>query len=144
MSDVTHSLTTSFLRDAFNGTQFDFSSGTSDVYKCALYTSSASIDYSVTAYSATNEASGTGYTAGGETLTIATNPTVDGRAVYWTFSDVTWASSSITARYGLVYKSDGGSNPSVAVIDLGAEWTSSSSDFVIDMPAKVIKLSIGV
>jgi hypothetical protein len=144
MSDITHTLTTSFLRDAINGTQFDFSSGTSDVYKCALYTSSASLDYSTTAYSATNEASGAGYSAGGETLTISTNPTIDVRTVYWTFADVTWASSSITARYALIYKADGGSNPSVAVIDLGAEWTSSSSDFVVQMPARLLNLVAGV
>ncbi len=144
MSDVTHTVTTSFLKDAFNGTQFDFSSGTSDVYKCALYTSTASLDYSTTAYSATNEASGTGYSAGGETLTISTNPTIDGRTVYFTFDDVTWSSSTFTARYGLIYLSDGGSNPSVAVIDLGAEYTSAASNFVIQMPTRLIKLVAGV
>ena len=141
---TTHTLTVSFLQDAINGTQFDFSSGTADVYKCALYTASAALSYATTAYSSTNEASGTGYSAGGSTLTIATNPTIDSREVYLTFSDVTWSGSSITARYALVYKYDASANPSVCVIDLGDTWTSSSADFVISMPAKLIKLIAGV
>ena len=65
---------TSFKVALLNG-EMDFSSDTSQSFKIALYTSSATLDASTTAYSTTNEISGTGYTAGGNTLTIATNPT---------------------------------------------------------------------
>lgn len=141
---VSHTLTTSFIKDMLDGTVFDFSSGTSAVFKCALFETAAALDYTTTAYSSSNEASGTGYTAGGATLTIATNPTTDGRTVYLTFSDVTWAGSSITAQYGLIYLADGSGNPSVAVIDLGGPYTTSSADFVLDIPAKLIKFNVTV
>ena len=59
-------------------------------------------------------------TAGGNTLTIAANPTSSGTTAFLDFSDVTWSSSSITARSALIYKS-GGSNPAIAVIDFGAD-----------------------
>lgn len=140
---ASHSLTVSFLRDMVNGTTFDFSSGTSDVYKCALYTSAAALSYTTTAYSATNEASGTGYTAGGATLTVATNPTIDDRTVYWTFADPSWAGSSISAAYALVYKADGSGNPSVAVLDFGGTYTTSSGTFTVNMPARLLKFVVG-
>ena len=141
---LTHTITVSFLKDAINGTTFDFSSSTSDVYKLALFTVTAALDYTSTAYSATNEVSGTGYTAAGDTLTIGTNPTIDGITVYITFSDLTFSSLTVTGiRYGLIYKADGGSNPSVAVIDFGASFSPSSADFVVDMPTKLIKLIVG-
>lgn len=139
---ATHTLTTSFIKDAFNGTTFDFSSGTSDVYKCALFRTAAALDHTTTAYAASNEASGTGYTAGGATLSIATNPTVDGINVYWTFSDVTWSSSTITAQYGLIYLADGSGNPSVAVIDLEKEYSTAGADFVLEIPSRLIQLTV--
>lgn len=140
---ASHSLTVSFLRDMVNGTAFDFSSGTSDTYKCALYTSTAALSYTTTAYSATNEASGTGYTAGGATLTIATNPTIDGRVVYITFANPSWVGSSISARYGLIYKADGAGNPSVAVLDFERTYTTSSGTFTVNMPTKLIQFTVG-
>ena len=79
---------TSFKVALLNG-EMDFSSDTSQSFKIALYTSSATLNAETTAYSTTNEASGTGYTAGGNTLTIATNPTNDtsGTTAYLDFSD---------------------------------------------------------
>ena len=142
---VSHTLTTSFLQDAINGTQFDFSSSTSDIYNLALYTSSAALSYATTAYSTTNEVSGTGYTAGGSALTIATNPTVDGKVVYMTFSDFTFSSLTVSdIRYGLIYKADGSGNPSVSVIDFDATYSPSAANFVVDMPTRLLKLMVGV
>ena len=86
-----------------------------------------------TAYTTSNEVSGTGYTAGGNTLTIAANPTSSGTTAFLDFSDVTWSSSSITARSALIYKS-GGSNPAIAVIDFSFDKQTSSADFVIQFP----------
>jgi len=115
----------------------DFSSNTSQAFKIALYTSDATLTANTTVYSVTDEASGTGYTAGGNTLTIATNPTSDtatsGTVAYLDFSDSSWTSSSITARGALIYKA-GGTTPAVAVLDFGSEKTSSDSAFTITFP----------
>ena len=127
---------TSFKVALLNG-EMDFSSDTSQSFKIALYTSDATLDATTTVYSTTNEASGTGYTAGGNTLTIATNPTSDtatsGTVAYLDFSDTSWASSSITARGALIYKA-GGTTPAVAVLDFGSEKTSSNSTFTVEFP----------
>ena len=133
---------TSFKVALLNG-EMDFSSDTSQSFKIALYTSSATLDAETTAYSTTNEASGTGYTAGGNTLTIATNPTNDtsGTTAYLDFSDTTWTSSSITARGALIYKA-GGTTPSVAILDFGADKTSSSSTFTVTFPTSAATSAI--
>lgn len=103
-----------------------------DVIKIALYTSTATLDASTTAYSANNEVVGTGYVAGGKTLTGAT-VSLSGTTAYVDFSDVTWSSSSITARGALIYNSSK-SNKAIAVLDFGADKTSSASDFTIQFP----------
>jgi len=127
---------TSFKVALLNG-EMDFSSDTSQAFKIALYTSDATLTADTTVYSVTDEASGTGYTAGGNTLTIATNPTSDtatsGTVAYLDFSDSSWTSSSITARGALIYKA-GGTTPAVAVLDFGSEKTSSDSAFTITFP----------
>ena len=131
---ITQAMVTSFKVGVLDGT-FDFSSGTSQVFKIALYTSSATLDATTTAYSVTNEVSGTGYSAGGETLVIATNPTSSSTTAYLDFDDVTWSSATITARGALIYLADGGTNPAVAVLDFGADKTSTAGDFTIVVPA---------
>ena len=128
---ITQAMCTSFKQALLDG-EMDFSADTSDVFKIALYTSSATLDASTTAYSATNEVSGTGYTAGGVTLTVNA-PTTSGTTAYVDFADVTFSTVSVTARGALIYKS-GGSNPAVAVLDFGEDKTASGGDFVIQMP----------
>jgi hypothetical protein len=130
---ISQSLCTSFKVGVLNGT-FNLGTGTTQVYKIALYTSSATLGASTTAYSATNEVSGTGYTAGGATLTISTVPTSSGTTAYLSFSDVTWSTSTITARGALIYLANGGTNPSVAVLDFGADKTSTAGNFTVQMP----------
>ena len=127
-------LCTSFKVALLNG-EMDFSSDTSQTFKIALYTNSASFDASTTAYTTTNEISGTGYTAGGNTLTIATNPTSDtgGTVAYLDFSDTTWTSATITARGALIYKS-GGTNPAIAILDFGADKSTISGTFKVEFP----------
>ena len=105
---------------------------TSHTFKLALYTSNATIDATTTAYSTTNEVSGTGYSAGGATLT-ATNPTTSGTTALVSFSDVSFSNSTITARGCLIYNSSV-SNKAVAVFDFGADQASSSSTFTIQFP----------
>jgi hypothetical protein len=125
---------TSFKIALLDG-EMDFSSDTSQTFKIALFTSSATLDATTTAYSTTNEVSGTGYTAGGNTLSISTNPTNggSGTTAYLSFSDTTWSAATLTARGALIYQS-GGSNPAVAVLDFGADKTSTAGDFTIQFP----------
>jgi hypothetical protein len=129
---VTQTLCTSFKIALLDG-EMDFSADTSQTFKLALFTSSATLDATTTAYSTTNEVSGTGYTAGGNTLTIAANPASSGTTAFLDFADTTFASSSITARGALIYKSGGG-DPAIAVIDFGEDKQTSSADFVIQFP----------
>lgn len=131
---ITQAMCTSFKQALLDG-EMDFSSDTTQVFKIALYTSSATLSAATTAYSATNEVSGTGYTAGGNTLSISTNPTNggSGTTVYLSFTNTTWSTATITARGALIYQS-GGSNPAVAVLDFGADKTSTAGDFQIQFP----------
>lgn len=130
---ISQAMVTSFKVALLNG-EMDFSSDTAQVFKIALYTSSATLGASTTAYSSTNEvANGNGYTTGGETLTISANPTSSSTTAYLDFSDVTWTSASFTARGALIYKS-GGSNPAVAVLDFGEDKTASNGNFVVQFP----------
>ena len=124
---------TSFKVALLDG-EMDFSSNTSQTFKIALFTSDASLDADTTAYAVTNEASGTGYTAGGATLTIATNPTSTSGTAYLTFSTVTWTTSSITARGALIYRSSGTGNNAVAVLDFGSDKTTLGSTFTVTFP----------
>ena len=129
---ITQAMCTSFKQALLDG-EMDFSSDTAQTFKIALYTSSATLDASTTAYSATNEVSGTGYSAGGNTLTISTNPTTSGTTAFLDFADTTWSTATITARGALIYES-GGSNPAVAVLDFGGDKTSTAGDFTIQFP----------
>ena len=110
--------------------------GTGNTFKIALFTSSATMSASTTAYATTNEVSGTGYTAGGNTLTNV-DPTTSGTTALTDFADTTWSSSSITARGALIYNSSttaGSANRAVVVLDFGADKTSTSGDFTIAFP----------
>jgi hypothetical protein len=129
---ITQALCTSFKLQLLNG-GVDFSSDTNKVYKIALYTSSADLDATTTAYSTTNESVGSGYTAGGNALTgIAT--TDSGTTAFVDFSDVTWENASLTARGALIYEVTSG-NPAVAVLNFGEDKTSTTGNFVVQFPA---------
>lgn len=129
---ITQAMCTSFKQALLDG-EMDFSSDTSQTFKIALYTSSATLSAATTAYTTSNEVSGTGYSAGGNTLTISTNPTTSGTTAFLSFSNTTWSTASITARGALIYQS-GGSNPAVAVLDFGGDKTSTAGDFQIQFP----------
>ena len=103
-----------------------------DVIKIALYTSASSIGPDTTVYSTADEVVGTGYVAGGNTLTGVT-VLLSGTTAYVDFADSTWAASAITARGALLYNSSK-SNKAVAVLDFGADKTSTGTPFVIQMP----------
>ena len=131
---ISQAMATSFKVEILGG-DFDFSSGTSQVFKIALYTNAATLGATTTAYSATNEVAGTGYVAGGNTLTISANPASTGTTAFLDFADTTWSTATITARGALIYLANGGTNPAVAVLDFGADKTSTAGDFTIVFPA---------
>lgn len=130
---ITQAMCTSFKQALLDG-EMDFSSDTAQSYKIALYTSSASLDAATTAYTTSGEVSGTGYTAGGNTLNISTNPTTGGTTAFLSFGTTTWTTATITARGALIYQA-GGSTPAVAVLDFGSDKGSSAGDFQITFPA---------
>ena len=125
---ITQAMTTSFKKELMEGVH----NFTTHTFKIALYTSSATLDATTTAYSATNEVSGTNYTAGGNTLTNVT-PTTSGTTAFTDFADTTWSTASITARGALIYNSTD-SNKAVVVLDFGADKTSTAGDFTIQFP----------
>jgi len=131
---ISQAMVTSFKVQILGG-DFDFSSGTAQVFKIALYTSSATLSAATTAYASTNEVTGTGYVAAGNTLAISANPASTGTTAFLDFSDSTWSTATITARGALIYLANGGTNPAVAVLDFGADKTSTAGDFTIVFPA---------
>ena len=107
---ITQAMVTSFKVGVLDGT-FDFSSDTSQTYNLALYTSSATLDATTTAYSTSNEVSGTGYSAGGAALTISANPASSGTTAFLDFADLTFSTATSYARGALIYLVNGGTNP---------------------------------
>lgn len=128
---ITQAMCTSFKQELLTGTH-NFTNGTGDTFKIALFTSSATLGAATTAYSVTNEVSGTGYTAGGNTLTNVT-PTTSGTTAFTDFADTTWSSATITARGALIYNSTD-SDKAVVVLDFGSDKTSTNGDFTIQFP----------
>jgi len=118
-----------FKTGLLNGT-FNFTSGT---YYIALYTNAATLDATTTTYTGTTgEVAASGYTAGGQALTISQVPTVgNGSIAYISFSNAVWT-SALTARGALIYQS--GANGAVCVLDFGADKTSTTT-FTVQFPA---------
>ena len=127
---ITQAMCTSFKEDLFNKLQ-DLDS---DTIKIALYTSSATLNATTTAYATTNEVSGAGYTAGGETLAGSTVD-ISGTTAYVDFDNPEWTSATFTARGALIYNDTTAGNNSVAVLDFGGDFTVSSGTFRVVFPA---------
>jgi len=131
---ITQAMATSFKVGLLDGV-FDFGTGTSQVFKIALYTASANLDSTTTAYTTSNEVTGTGYTAGGNTLVVSQVPTSTGTTAFLDFADSTWSSATITARGALIYLANGTTNPAVCVLDFGSDKTSTNGNFTVIFPA---------
>ena len=125
-------LCTSFKVELLAGTH-NFTNSTGDTFKLALYDNSASFTAATTAYTATNEVSGTGYSAGGGSLTNVT-PTSSSTTAFIDFADLTFSTATITARGALIYNSSAAGNPAVCILDFGADKTSTAGDFTIVFP----------
>lgn len=111
-----------------------------DVLKLALYDSTASLGPETTEYTTTGEVVGTGYVAGGATLTTPTSAVARGVA-YWDFADVEWAASTITARGAMLYNSTR-SNKAVWILNFGIDRSSSASTFRAVFPPASYDTSI--
>ena len=126
-------LCTSFKQEILQAVH-NFTTGTGNTFKLALYTNSASFTAATTAYTATNEVANSGsYAAGGGALTNVT-PTTSGTTAFTDFDDLTFTSATITARGALIYNDTAAGDPTVAVLDFGADKTSTAGDFQIVMP----------
>lgn len=124
---------TSFKSELMTATH-NFTNSTGNTFKLALYDNNASFTAATTAYTATNEVSNSGsYTAGGGALTNVT-PTTSGTTAFTDFADITFTSATITARGALIYNDTAAGDPTVVVLDFGADKTSTSGDFQIVFP----------
>jgi hypothetical protein len=124
---------TSFKQEILVGTHnFTFSSG--DVFKLALYNNSAAFNAATTAYTATNETSGTNYVAGGGALTNVT-PTTSGTTALTDFVDETWSTASFSAYGGMIYNDTATGDPAVVILDFGGVITATAGDFTVVFPA---------
>ena len=121
----------SFISGVFDG-DFDFGTGTADVFKLALYTNEATLNAETAVYTTSGEVSASGYTAGGVVLTPTKgigDTSTSGGTSFVTFSNVS-VSAALTARGALIYK-DGG--PAICVLDFGSDKTSTTT-FLITFP----------
>jgi len=123
---------TSFKKELMTATH-NFTNSTGNTFKLALYTNSASFTAATTAYTTSNEVSGTGYSAGGSALTNVT-PTTSSTTALTDFADLTFSSATITARGALIYNDSASGDPSVVVLDFGGDKTSTAGDFTIVFP----------
>ena len=128
---ISQAMCTSFKVELMTGTH-NFTNSSGNAFKLALYTSSATLGAATTAFSATNEVSGTGYTSGGGALTNVT-PTSSGTTAFTDFADLTFSSSTITANGALIYNSTN-SNKAVCVLAFGGDKSSTNGDFTIQFP----------
>jgi hypothetical protein len=130
---MTQAMCTSFKKELFTATH-NFSAAGGHTFKMALFTSSATLDASTTAYAATNEVSSVNYTAGGQALTNV-DPSISGTTAMCTFSaGPSWTGVSFTASQALLYNSTQ-SGKAVAVLDFGGNQTVSSGTFTVNLPA---------
>ena len=135
---IAQAMCTAFKQELMLGTHNFATNG--NAFKLALYTSSATLGATTTAFTTTGQASGTNYTSGGGTLTKVA-PTSSGTTGFTDFSDLTFNTATITARGCMIYN-DTNSDKSVATIDFGGDKTSTAGDFTIVFPAAAASTAI--
>lgn len=125
---ITSGVTNQFKLDCLNGVHV-----AGDTYKCALYADTATLGAATTAYTASGEVSGTGYTAGGATLS-GRAASLDGSVAMLDFTDPSWTSATITARGCMIYNASK-SNAAVAVYDFGGNASITGGTFTVNFPS---------
>ena len=138
-SAICNSFKTEILKAVHN-----FTASTGNTFKIALYTSSATLSASTTAYGTSNEitnSSGSAYTAGGKALTSVT-PTLDSSTAVCDFADISWTSASFTANGCLIYNDTATGDPAVCAVAFGGDKTDSSGTFTVQFPAAAATTAI--
>jgi len=135
---LSQTATTSFKVQLLQGVH-NFGPTSPDTFKIALYTANANLNAATTVYTTSDEVTGTGYTAGGKTLSISVSPTSGNNlsnvpTAYVSFSNISWTGATFTARGALIYNSSEG-NKSVAVLDFGSDKTVNNDTFQVIFPA---------
>ena len=129
---ITSAICNSFKTEILTGTH-NFSASGGNTFNLALYTSDASLGASTTAYTTSNEVSGSGYTAKGNALTSVT-PALSGSTAVCDFADTSFTSASFTARGCLIFNDSATGDPAVCAIDFGSDKTVTSGTFTIQFP----------
>ena len=130
--EITQAMCTSFKVELLEGVH-NFKNSGGSTFKLALYTSSATMSASTTAYSTNQEASGTNYTAKGGSLTRV-DPSSSGTTALTDFADLTFGTATITARGCMIFNDSASGDPAVAVFDFGGDKTSTAGAFTIQFP----------
>ena len=133
---ITQAMCTSFKKELLEAKHNFLNSG-GNTFKIALYTSSATMSASTTAYSATNEISndaGSAYDAAGASLTRV-DPSSSGTTGFTDFADISWTTATFTARGALIYNDTASGDPAVLVLNFGADKTATAGTFSIQFPA---------
>jgi len=139
---IAQTQTTIFKQNLLSGLE-NFAMGTPYTYKIALYTSLANLNASTLTYTTQGEITGTGYTAGGQVLTISQPPAVDSgsNTAFISFANVTWNPSSFTAAGALIYNST--TNAAVAVLNFGSDKINTAAGtFTITFPTPTATTAI--
>ena len=129
---ISQAMCTSFKKELLEGVH-NFKNSGGSTFNLALYTSSASLGASTTAYTTSNEVSGTNYTAKGASLTRV-DPSTSGTTALTDFADLTFSTATVTARGALIFNDSASGDPAVAVLDFGGDKTSTPGDFTIQFP----------
>ena len=130
---ISQAMCTSFKVELLQGVH-NFTNSSGNTFNIALYTSSASLGAGTTAYTTSNEVSGTNYTAKGQALTNVT-PTASSTTALTDFTDETFSNVTLTARGALIFNDSASGDPAVCVLDFGSDKSASSGDFTIVFPA---------
>jgi PKD repeat protein len=129
---ITTAMCTSFKKELLEAKHNFLNSGGS-TFNLALYTSSASLGAGTTAYTTSNEVSGTNYTAKGAALTRV-DPSSSGTTALTDFADLTFSNATVTARGALIFNDSASGDPAVCALDFGGDKTSTAGDFTIQFP----------
>ena len=129
---ITSAICNSFKTEILTGTH-NFSASGGNTFNLALYTSDASLGASTTAYTTSNEVSGSGYTTKGNALT-SVDPALSGSTAVCDFADTSFTSASFTARGCLIFNDSASGDPAVCAIDFGSDKTVTSGTFTIQFP----------
>ena len=129
---ITQAMCTSFKKELMEAVH-NFKNSGGSTFNIALYTSSATLAASTTAYTTSNEVSGTNYTAKGTSLTRV-DPTTSSTTAFTDFADATFSNVTVTARGALIFNDSASGDPAVCVLDFGADKTATSGDFTVVFP----------